>query len=187
MVTDVLQLLGMEVKESGLRRNEVRDMRQQTFSDIEYNNRRKRTRKELFLDQMDLVVPWQNYVDRIRPHYPEGKRGRPPRNIEMMLRMYLMKSWFGLSDQGIEDAVYDSYAMHKFMHLDFLDEQVPDATTLLKFRHLMDSTGIGKEILEDINSRLKASGKLLRRGKNTDAALIFAPNQKKQRGTDNNE
>lgn len=169
------------------RRSEVQEMRQQTFSDIEYNNRRRRTRKEEFLDEMDLVVPWKDYVDRIRPYYPEGKRGRPPRSIEMMLRMYLMKSWFGLSDQGIEDAVYDSYAMHKFMHLDFLDEQVPDATTLLKFRHLMDSTGIGRDMIEDINSRLRASGKLLRRGKIMDAALIFAPNQKKQRGTKQHE
>ena len=118
-------------------------MKQQTFSDIEYSNRRKKTRREEFLDSMDEMIPWDHWVSIIRPYYPSGKRGRPPKNIEAMLRMYLMQNWFSLSDEGFEDAIYDSYAMRSFMHLDFLTEQVPDATTLLHFRHLMEENRIG--------------------------------------------
>ena len=113
-------------------------MNQQTFSDIEYANRKRITKREEFLNSMDKIVPWSDWVDMIRPYYPEGKRGRPPKEIETMLRMYLMQNWFSLSDEGIEDAIYDSYSMRQFMHLNFLTEQVPDATTLLKFRHLIE-------------------------------------------------
>lgn len=119
----------------------VQGMKQQTFSDIEYSNRRKRTKQEEFLDSMGLLGGYH------QPHYPSGKRGRPPKDIETMLRMYLMQNWFNLSDEGIEDAIYDSYAMRGFMHLDFLTEQVPDATTLLHFRHLIEENSIGEKIL----------------------------------------
>ncbi|MCD8132771.1 MAG: transposase [Clostridiales bacterium] len=95
-------------------------MKQQTFSDIEYSNRRKKTRREKFPDSMDKMIPWEHWVDMIRPYYPSGKRGRPPKDIETMLRMYLMQNWFNLSDAAIEDAIYDSYAMRNFMHLDSL-------------------------------------------------------------------
>ena len=100
-------------------------MKQQTFSDIEYANRRKKTKREEFLASMNQMIPWQHWVDFIVPYYPSGKRGRPPKNIETMLRMYLMQNWFNLSDVGIEDAIYDSYAMRSFMKIDFLTEQVP--------------------------------------------------------------
>lgn len=85
-------------------------MKQQTFSDIEYSNRRKKTKREEFLDSMDEIIPWDHWVNIIRPYYLSGKRGRPPKAIESMLRMYLMQNWFNLSDAGIEDAIYDSYA-----------------------------------------------------------------------------
>ena len=104
-------------------------MKQQTFSDIEYANRRRTTKREAFLDSMESIIPWKDWVELIRPFYPQGKRGRRPIEIETMLRMYLMQNWFNLSDVGIEDAIYDSYAMRKFMRLDFLNQQVPDATT----------------------------------------------------------
>ena len=86
-------------------------MKQQTFSDIEYSNRRKKTKREEFLESMDQIIPWEQWIDLIKMHYPSGKRGRPPRGIETMLRMYLMQNWFNLSDAAIEDAIYDSYAM----------------------------------------------------------------------------
>ena len=108
-------------------------MHQQTFSDIEYSNRRLTTKREAFLDSMETIIPWQAWVELIRPFYPQGKRGRRPIEIETMLRMYLLQNWFNLSDVGIEEAVYDSYAMRKFMHLDFMVQQVPDSTTLLIF------------------------------------------------------
>lgn len=125
-------------------------MHQQTFSDIEYSNRRLTTKREAFLDSMETIIPWQAWVELIRPFYPQGKRGRRPIEIETMLRMYLLQNWFNLSDVGIEEAVYDSYAMRKFMHLDFMVQQVPDSTTLLHFRHLIEKHLIGEKIFNDV-------------------------------------
>ena len=105
-------------------------MNQLTFSDMEYSNRKKKTKREEFLDAMEEIVPWSYWVEMIRPYYFANKRGRKPIGIETMLRMYLMQIWFNLSDEGIEDSIYDSYAMRSFMHIDFHEQQVPDATTL---------------------------------------------------------
>lgn len=110
---------------------------QPSFTDIEYGNRRQVSRREQFLDTIGATIPWQAWVAVIEPHYYQnraGKRGRKPVPSETMLRMYLLQVWFSLSDEGVEEAIYDSYAMHRFMGLDFAVEQVPDATTLLHFR-----------------------------------------------------
>lgn len=90
-------------------------------------HRKKVTKREEFLESMDKMIPWDDWVNIIAPYYPSGKRGRPVRGIETMLRMYLMQNWFNLSDAAIEDTIYDSYAMRSFMRLDFSCEQVPDA------------------------------------------------------------
>ncbi|MDE7299265.1 MAG: IS5 family transposase [Lachnospiraceae bacterium] len=156
-------------------------MKQQTFSDMEYSNRRKKTKREEFLDAMDEMIPWDSWVKLIRPYYPSGKRGRPPKNIEALLRMYLMQNWFHLSDAGIEDAIYDSYAMRSFMHLDFLTEQVPDATTLLHFRHLLEENGIGEKIFADVKARLEKAGLMMHGGTIVDATIISAPGSTKNR------
>lgn len=89
-------------------------MKQQTLSDIEYGKRKKKTKREEFLDSMNEIIPWDHWIELINEHYPSGKRGRPPRGIETMLRMYLMQNGFNLSDVAIEDAIYDSYAMRSF-------------------------------------------------------------------------
>lgn len=154
-------------------------MRQTTFSDIEYSNRRRKTKREQFLDAMESIFPWDRWVGLIRPYYPAGRRGRPPKDIEKMLRMYLMQSWFNLSDEGIEDAIYDSYAMRKFMKLDFLNEQVPDATTLLKFRHLIEKHKIGEQIFQDVTNRLEQCGLMMHGGTIVDASIIAAPSSTK--------
>jgi hypothetical protein len=107
---------------------------QQSFTDVEYGNRRRTSRREQFLAAMDAAIPWPEWVRLIEPHYYCGFKGRKPKPLETMLRMYLLQAWFSLSDEGVEDAVYDSYAMRKFMGLDFAVDQVPDATTLLHFR-----------------------------------------------------
>ena len=151
---------------------DMRETRQTSLSDIEYSNRRRHTRRESFLDLMDSLVRWDYWVGEIRPYYPEGRRGRPPKDIEMMLRMYLLKDWFGLSDEGIEDAIYDSYAMRKFMHLDFMDEQVPGASTLSRFRRLLEDHGIGERISLELKESLAGSGLSMRAGKVVDAAVI---------------
>ena len=82
-------------------------MKQQTFTDIEYSKRKRKTKREQFLEIMDQIIPWQEWIEIIRPYYPSGKRGRPPRGIELMLRMYLLQIWFSLSDEGLEDSIYD--------------------------------------------------------------------------------
>ena len=106
-----------------------------TLTDVEYGNRKKTTKREEFLNKMEEIIPWKAWVEMIRPYYPKGEHGRPVRGIETMLRMYLMQTWFNLSDEGTEDAIYDSYAMRSFLGINFMTEQVPDATTLLKFRN----------------------------------------------------
>ena len=106
-----------------------------TLTDVEYGNRKKTTKREEFLNKMEEIIPWKAWVEMIRPYYPKGEHGRPVRDIETMLRMYLMQTWFNLSDEGTEDAIYDSYAMRSFLGINFMTEQVPDATTLLKFRN----------------------------------------------------
>ena len=130
-------------------------MSQMTFSDFEYSNRKKKTKKEEFLDVMEEIIPWNEWVAIIIPYYPSGKRGRPTKGIELMLRMYLLQSWFNLSDEGIEEAIYDSYAFRKFMGIDFNNEQVPDATTLLKFRHLLEKNHIGELFFDAIKKCLE--------------------------------
>lgn len=158
---------------------------QYTFSDMEYSNRRKVTAREKFLTQMDEIIPWEDWVAIIQPYYPNNNRGRRPIGIETMLRMYLMQVWFSLSDIGVEDAIYDSYAMRNFMHINFLEEQVPDSTTLLHFRHLLEEHDIGKAIFEDIKQKLEDAGLMMHGGTIVDASIIKAPsstkNQKKER------
>jgi len=154
-------------------------MEQQTFSDIEYSNRRKKTKREEFLEIMNEIIPWEEWVELIKPHYFDGKRGRPPLGIEKMLRMYLLQIWFNLSDEGVEDAIYDSYAMRKFMGIDFMREQAPDATTLLKFRHLIEKSGLGKAFFEAINRCLEQCGHIMKGGTIVDATLISAPSSTK--------
>lgn len=147
-------------------------MTQMTFSDIEYSNRKRKTKREQFLDMMDAIIPWNQWINIIQPYYPSGKRGRPTRGIETMLRMYLVQNWFNLSDEAIEDAVYDSYAMRTFMHIDFTEQQVPDATTLLKFRHLLEEHQLGEKIFADVTERLNAVGLIMHGGTIVDATII---------------
>jgi ISPssy, transposase len=119
-------------------------MVQQTFTDMEYANRKRTTRWEAFLDAMESIIPWKEWMKLIAPYYVQKERGRKLISLETMLRMYLMQNWFGLSDEGIEDAIYDSYAMKGFLKIDFSTEQTPDATTLLHFRHLLEKHDIAQ-------------------------------------------
>jgi len=158
-----------------------RIMSQQTFSDVEYDNRKRKTKREEFLDMMEEIIPWDEWVDYIKPYYPSGKRGRPPLGIEKMLRMYLLQVWFNLSDEVTEDTIYDSYAMRKFMKLNFLEEQAPDATTLLHFRHLIEENGIGGTFFDAIARFLEQAGCMMTGGSIVDATLISAPSSTKNK------
>ena len=152
-----------------------------SFADVEYANRRKTTKKEQFLNAMEEIIPWQRWISIIEPYYPSGKRGRPPVGIETMLRMYLLQCWFSLSDEGLEDAIYDSYAFRSFMKIDFINEQVPAATTLLKFRHLLESHHIGEKIFSDVKDRLDAAGLIMHGGTIVDATITSAPSSTKNK------
>ncbi len=160
-------------------------MRQPSFSDVEYSLRKRTTKREAFLKGMDEAIAWEEWVAYIEPYYPKGHRGRPPMGIEKMLRMYLLQCWFNLSDEGIEDTIYDSYAFRSFMRINFVDDQVPDATTLLKFRHLLEKHGIARKFFDTFNRTLEKCGYLMRGGTIVDASLIQAPsstkNEKKER------
>ena len=133
-------------------------MKQQTFSDIEYSARKRKTHREKFLDAMDEIIPWEEWVALIAPYYPKGRRGRPTKGIEKMLQMYLLQCWFNLSDEGTEDAIYDSYAMRKFVGIDFFEENAPDATTLLRFLRLLKDYELNRVFFEAINRVMTASG-----------------------------
>jgi len=159
---------------------------QQSFADMEYANRKRKTKRDEFLRVMEEVIPWDEWVSVVGPYYPSGERGRPPRGIEIMLRMYLLANWFTLSDEGVEDAIYDSYAFRKFMKVDFVGEdQVPDATTLCKFRKLMNDNGVTKLLFDTMNSFMERHGKIMHGGTIVDATIIEAPtstkNAKKER------
>ena len=155
------------------------DSDQPSFTDIEYGNRRRVSRRERFLEAMDSTIPWTRWVGLIEPHYYSSTRGRRPKPIETMLRMYLLQVWFSLSDEGVEEAIYDSYAMRRFMGLDFAVEQVPDATTLLHFRHLLEKHQLGEKLFESQNEIFETQGWIMRGGSIVDATIIAAPSSTK--------
>jgi transposase, IS5 family len=161
------------------------DIEQPSFTDIEYGNRRRVSKREQFLETMDATIPWGVWVSLIEPHYYQdrpGKRGRKAKPVATMLRMYLLQVWFNLSDEGVEDAIYDSYAMRRFMGLDFGVEQVPDATTLLHFRHLLEEHKLGEKLLEAQNEIFKREGWIMNGGSIVDATIIAAPSSTKNAG-----
>lgn len=154
--------------------------KQLNFTDIEYSNRKRTTKREEFLRRMEKVLPLQRWAEIIKPYYPEGKRGRRPREIEVMLRMLLLEQWFNLSDEGVEDAIYDSYAMKNFMGINFdSGEQVPDATTLCKFRKLLSDNHLYKKIFEEVQNVLADEGMQVRGGTIVDATIIESTNSTK--------
>jgi len=155
---------------------------QPSFTDVEYGNRRRVSGRERFLESMDAVIPWTEWVALIEPFTycdAPGKRGRKAKPVQTMLRMYLLQVWFWLSGEGTEDAVYDSYAMRRFLGLDFAVEQVPDATTLLHFRHLLEEHKLGEALFASQNEIFQGQGWIMRGGTIVDATLIAAPSSTK--------
>ncbi len=133
------------------------------------------TRKAEFLARMELLVPWAHFCAVIEPHYPKAGNGRPPVGLERMLRMYLLANWFNLSDEGCEDALYDIPAFRDFCRIDLGRERVPDATTLLNFRHLLEQHQMGAALFAKVGELLLANGMKLSGGTIVDATLIAAP------------
>ena len=158
---------------------------QTSFAHAEFAAKQKTTRRETFLARMEEVIPWAKLLAVLEPHYPKGERGRPPLGLERMLRVYFLQQWYGLADEALEDALYDSQALQQFARIDFGDQGVPDATSLLNFRHLLETHDLCKGLFSAINADLAARGLLLRAGTLVDATLIAAPpstkNKEKQR------
>ena len=158
---------------------------QTSFSQAEFAAQKKTTRREQFLSRLEEVIPWASLLAVIEPYYPKGERGRPPIGLERMLRVYFLQPWYGLADEALEDALYDSQALRGFARIDLTAEGVPDATTLLKFRRRLETHDLCKGLFTAINADLTARGLMLREGTLVDATLIAAPsstkNQAKQR------
>ena len=153
-------------------------MSQMSFSDAEYAGKRKKTRREVFLEEMELVVPWKALLGLIEPHYPVAGRGRRPYPLESMLRVHLMQNWFALSDPAMEEALYEIASLRAFAKLS-LSEAIPDETTILNFRHLLEENDLAEDIFASVNKHLQRKGLLLKKGSIVDATIIAAPSSTK--------
>ena len=153
--------------------------KQQSFGDYEYANKKKQTRKEIFLNAMEELIPWGEWLALIEPYYPKAGNGRPPREMETMLRMYLVQNWFNLSDEATEDAIYDIQSIRRFVGINLTEESAPDATTLLHFRHLLEEHGLSKKMFDAIKCALKYNGYMMTEGTIVDASIIAAPTSTK--------
>jgi IS5 family transposase len=158
--------------------------RQMSFSESEFANKRRVTRKEAFLAAIEKIVPWKRLIDRIEPYYPKGERGRPPKGLERMLRLLVVQNCFGFSDEGLEDAVYEIQSVRHFIGLDLSRESVPDATTVLKFRHLLEEHGLTRAIFDEINASLAVNGLYMKQGTIVDATIVAAPSSTKNNSGD---
>jgi IS5 family transposase len=155
-------------------------MSQRSFASAEYAMKKKHTRREKFLDEMQRIVPWSRLIAVIEPLYPKsGRVGRPPIGVPKMLRMYCLQQWYGLADEALEDALYDSQALRDFAGIDLSRESVPDATTLLKFRRLLQDNALTRTLFDQINAHLSEQGLLMRAGTIVDATIVAAPSSTK--------
>ena len=154
---------------------------QLTFGDAEGMGKRKRTRKEIFLAEMDQVVPWKALLKLIEPHYPKmGRPGRQPYPLSTMLRVHFLQQWYALSDPAMEEALYDTAVMRRFAELSGLDD-IPDETTILNFRRLLETHDLAPKILDRVNAHLARKGQSLRAGTIVDATIIAAPSSTKNK------
>ena len=157
-------------------------MRQQTLADEGFERYRKRTRREQFLDEMDKIVPWKGLCEVIEPFYPKPEgAGRPPIGLQRMLRIHFLQHWFNLSDPAVEEALYDSRAMRRFVGIDLGREPAPDETTVCKFRHLLEAHNLGDQLFALIAEYLEDNGLTVNTGTIVDASIIDAPSSTKNK------
>ena len=155
-------------------------MDQSTFAELEHASKKRRTRREVFLEKMDALIPWERLVARIEPFYPKAGRGRRPYPLAVMLRVHCVQLFYNLSDPGMEDLLYEVESVRRFVGLR-LSGALPDETTILNFRHLLEKHGLGEALFEDINAHLASLGHRLERGTIMDASIITAPSSTKNR------
>jgi IS5 family transposase len=154
-------------------------MKQLTLATAGFERYAKTTRRAAFLSAMERVVPWAGLCGRIEPYYPKPGNGRPPVGVERMLRIYFLQQWFNLSDPGVEEALYDSQAMRRFVGIDLGHEPVPDETTVCRFRHLLEKHDLGRRLFEEVQRHLAAKGMKVSTGTIVDATIINAPSSTK--------
>jgi IS5 family transposase len=152
---------------------------QRTFASVAWSQKGKVTRRERFLAEMDAVIPWERLIALIEPHYPKPGNGRQPLGVEKMLRIYFMQQWFNLSDPQAEDSIYDSESMRRFAKVELSEDVVPDETTILRFRHILEKNGLTGAIFETINALLAEKRLTLKSGTIVDATIISAPSSTK--------
>jgi len=160
-------------------RRENRMSDQPTFAALAFANKKKKTRREKFLEEMDQVVPWTKLLRVIERYYPRAGNGRPPMGVEKMLRIYVLQQWFNLSDPAMEDALYDIESLRRFAGIELGQDDVPDETTILNFRHLLERHGLAKKLFKKINEHLEQRGLLMRQGTIVDATIMAAPTSTK--------
>jgi transposase, IS5 family len=154
-------------------------MKQMTLGSTGFETHAKATRRTQFLAEMERVVPWKQLCALIQPVYSKGATGRPPVGLERMLRIYFLQQWFNLSDPAAEEALYDSLAMRQFVGIDLGREPAPDETTILRFRHLLESHDLGRQLFAAVNAHLQAQGLKIATGTIVDATIINAPSSTK--------
>jgi transposase, IS5 family len=150
-------------------------MKQTTFASAAWDRKGKVTRRERFLSEMNAVIPWGSICKLIEPHYPKAGNGTQPMPMERMLRIYFMQQWFNLSDPGMEDTLYDSESMRRFAGIELIDDAVPDETTILRFRHLLEQHQLTEQIFALVRGLLEQKRLLLKSGTIVDATIIDAP------------
>ena len=156
-------------------------MKQITFALIAYTHKKVTTKREAFLNEMERVVPWSRLLKLIEPYYPKAGNGRPPMPMETMLRIYFLQQWYSLSDPAAEEALYDIESMRRFAQLELLDDAIPDETTILKFRHMIERHALSEAIFADINNYLVEKGIQVSQGSMVDATIIQAASSTKNK------
>ena len=157
-------------------------MKQVTLATVGFERYAKTTRRTAFLAEMERVVPWPALCALIEPFYPKPGNGRPPVGVERMLRIYFLQQWFNLSDPAVEEALYDSSAMRRFVGVDLGREPVPDETTVCRFRHLLEEHDLGQPLFDEVQRHLAAKGLKVATGTIVDATIINAPSSTKNAG-----
>jgi IS5 family transposase len=150
-------------------------MKQTTFASAAWDKKGKVTRRERFLAEMDQVIPWTPILSLIEPHYPKAGSGTQPMPLQRMLRIHFMQQWFNLSDPAMEDALYDSESMRRFAGIELMDDAIPDESTILRFRHLLERHGLSEQIFGRVRGLLEEKRLLLKSGTIVDATIIDAP------------
>ncbi len=152
---------------------------ERSFADLEYESKKRKTRRERFLERMEMLIPWERLLEQIRPYYPKAGRGRAPYELESMLRVHCVQLFYNLSDRATEDMLYEIESVRRFTGISL--SKVPDETTILNFRHLLERHGLGQVLFESIKEHLSEEGLILKEGTIVDASIIEAPTSTKNR------